>query len=135
MGNYFYDQAGRRAEIWAGLCVTAVLLLAAMQHNAPILVWALWAGTAIFFLYLMVANPRVGVRLTQDKLRYWVGGSEHVIALDNIDYVRIEDSRDAIFVYLYLRNGGQTRLFREAVSPARSLEKALLARGLSVVRG
>ncbi len=132
--GFEYEETGRRPIIWFSLCVFLFLFWIAYTNGAPWWIWAIWSISGGMVVYMLIANPKSGISITDTTLAYWAGGPQSSLAISDIDHIVIEDWSDSTDVSIVLTDGRSIKLFSGSVPPIHELEKQLNARNIAVVR-
>lgn len=132
--DFEYEETGRRPIIWFSLCVFLFLFWLAYTEGAPWWIWAVWSISGGMVVYMLIANPKSGMRITGSTLAYWAGGPRSTLTLSDIDHIVIEDWSEATDVTIELTDGRSIELFSGSLPPIHVLEKQLQARNIAVLR-
>lgn len=94
------------------LAVGAVMILAALRHGPPPLLWWLPVGGATgAALWMLLAGRVHGIDLTPEALIVTGAGRVETWPLDDIDHLQIADWTDSTDYVLHLRDGRRVPLF------------------------
>ncbi len=102
---FAYEKSSRRPMTWAALIATCGFLVVAWIYAAPWDILALWALAIIGLAYLVMKNPKYGIRLNDKTLTYWARGPEQAIALSDIDHVAFRPVTKSSYITVHLRSG------------------------------
>ena len=84
---FTYEKSSRRPMTWAALIATCGFLVVAWIYAAPWDILALWSLAIVGLAFLIMKNPKYGIRLNAETLTYWTRGPETDLALADIDHV------------------------------------------------
>jgi len=131
---FAYEKSSRRPMTWAALIATCGFLVVAWIYAAPWDILALWALAIIGLAYLVMKNPKYGIRLNDKTLTYWARGPEQAIALSDIDHVAFRPVTESSYITVHLRSGQNVRIFADAFPPIDRAIAAFTARGVKTTR-
>lgn len=115
--------------VWAALLYLLIVLDAAPMIVAILAVFTLPA------LWDLVRNPLAGIDLSATHLRWFTGPRDAVIALSEIDHIRLDTRLDlSVRASIVLPSGRRIRMPFEATPPHQAFEDALTAQGVTVKR-
>lgn len=117
------------AAVWAVL----VYLLIGLEA-APVVVAVLGVFT-LPALWDLIRNPLAGVDLSATHLRWFTGPRDAVIALSEVDHIRLDTRLDfSVRASVVLPSGRKIRLPFESTPPHQAFEDALNLQGVTVKR-
>lgn len=133
---FTYRRAGRSrrgmvvlAAVWA---VLLYLLIGLQAAPAVVAVLALFTLPALWDL---IRNPLAGVDLDATRLRWFTGPRDAIIALSEVDHIRLDTRLDfSVRASVVLPSGRKIRIPFEATPPHETLETALATQGVTVKR-
>ncbi|MEM1047920.1 MAG: hypothetical protein AAGL24_17305 [Pseudomonadota bacterium] len=135
MPNAFhYEEAGRRPVSWAALAVFVFLFWIAWTYDAPWFIWAIWLASFAMLAYLLIANPKSGLLITDRVIEHWAGRKRTRIERSKVSHVEIEEFSESTYVSIHLKDGSKDALFSGSVPPIPRLETALRDHGIATVR-
>jgi hypothetical protein len=127
----FVRQGRSPVAIAAAAAWIALIMLLVLGLQAA---WWLPAVLALPLLLVLAdlwRNPSAGLELDQDSLRWFSGGREATVALEDIEKMRFDTRWDfSVRVTVLTRDGKKTRMPQECVPPHREFEAELTARGV-----
>ncbi|WP_246039868.1 hypothetical protein [Sulfitobacter sabulilitoris] len=132
-----YRSRGRnRTTAIAVAAYYGVLVLAIVAVEASVILMAVLALFALPATIDLWRDPRAGLDLDDEGLR-WFSGTRHAeVAWGEVGHVRLDTRLDfSVRASVVLADGGRKiRLPYESTPPHKALEAALLARGIAVQR-
>jgi hypothetical protein len=131
---FTYEKSGRRPVTWAALVFMCLMLVIAWIYRAPWDIWALWVLAIAGLVYMLLRNPKYGMRLDDETLTYWTRGPEKQLALADIDQVEFRPVSDSSYVTIHLKSGDSRRVFSDAFPHVDRAVEALSARGIRTTR-
>lgn len=135
MPNVFeYEEAGRRPLTWMALAVFAFLFWIAWSNGAPWYIWAVWSVSFAMLAYLLVTNPKSGLRITDRVIEHWAGRKRTSIERSKVSHVEIEEFSESTYVSIHLKDGSKDHLFSGSVPPIPRLETALQDHNIATIR-
>lgn len=132
--TYEYEVNGRRPVTWFPLAVFAFLFWIAWTQGAPWYIWTVWSVSCVMLLYLVVSNPRSGLRLTPETLVHWAGQRSATINLKEVDQVEIKEFSDSTYVVIHMTDGREETLLSGSVPSISVLESEFGMQGIKTVR-
>ena len=118
------------AAAWLALLMLLVLGLQAAWWLAAILALPLLPVLADLW-----RNPAAGLELGAASLRWFTGGKEATVPLEDIEKMRFDTRWDfSVRVTVRTRDGKTARLPQECMPPHREFEAELTARGIAPER-
>lgn len=134
--DFVYHRQGRNQRTALTLALIWLALVAAwvFLDAAPWIVGFLALFT-VPAVWDYIADPPSGMTLTDDTLHWHTGKQEAIVALDEIDLVRLDTRLDfSVRITLVLKSGAKVRLPFESSPPDQPMEEALIARDIPTRR-
>ncbi len=133
---FSYRRAGRSLRGMAILAlVWAALLCLLIVFEAAPMVVAILAVFTLPALWDLIRNPLAGIELNATHLRWFTGPRDALIALAEVDHIRLDTRLDfSVRASIVLPNGRKIRMPFEATPPHQAFEEALTAQGVTVKR-
>lgn len=130
-----HRDTGRNPTVLFGLATSAVLIWTNEMQSVPLLVWALWFPCTLALLYVYIANPESGSRITNGIWTCYTHEGSCEIPINAIDRVHVMAWRDgAQTCRIHLIDGRVLSVPSSCLPHEKKLARALESAGVTVTR-
>lgn len=126
--RYTYLVHQRSGLAWMGLCSGLMMLITALQRNAPLWVWALLAPCILICVLQIALRPSYGIGFSAKDLSIFNGFSRQNLPLSRVDHLRLSDDRAVVV----LRSGAEIPLPHQVLRNTLALIRESTDRGIPV---
>lgn len=132
MDDFEYSQNGRRPVVWLFLAVGLGFLAFLFVEPGPVVVWVILAAYLALILWLIIANPVQGIRITRHDLIIAPEREAQRVPLADINHLAIDTRSDTTDFTLHLRDGETIAVHSSNVPSTQATVAAFEARGIAV---
>lgn len=126
--RYTYLVHQRSGLAWMGLASGLMMLVTALQRDAPLWVWALLAPCILICVLQIALRPSYGIDYSAKNLSIFNGFSRQNLPLSRVDHLRLADDRAVVV----LRSGAEIPLPHQALRNTLALISETTDRGIPV---